>query len=662
MYRTAYRRLCLLAVAGALALSSAWAGGLNVLWDASSGATGYRLYYGTSPTTYATSVDVGNTTQTTLNGLTDCTTYYFAATAYNAGGESGYSNQASSWPRPVLSTALPASAEQGRSLSVVLAGTNFQAGSTIQLSNPNVTVSSVTINSCNQITLNLAVGATAAPGAVAISVTHANGLQGSAPSLFTVTAAVAPTVGSTTPTDGATGVAVNVQPTVTFSEPMLAASIGSTTVRLLDESGNAVSQAGGSPSLNGAGTVATIVPAANLQQGRHYRIQVVGGASGVRDLANLALGTTFTQATGFLTVDTTAPTISAVAASGVNGTSATIGWTTNEAATSQVFFRRNGETVYQQTALDTNNVTTHSVALTGLYPSTTYQYHVTSVDPAGNAATSTPDQTLTTTASPYAYLQFEAESGTLVSPVREQPGTDAFGGAFIDTPTGSGSGSATSPLGTATYGFLVPNAGTWRLWVRLQGISSTANAWFESIDGAARQAIAPSADNVWTWVAGRSYTLSTGLHSLELGGSERRARADRILLTDDPNFVPSEQPGSDVTPPASVTAFSATAGDASVTLGWTNPTATDFAQTVIRFRTDGKFPVSPVDGFAVTSAAGAPGSTGSFLHNALTNGTVYSYSAFALDASGNVADRATATATPVGAPQPPPPPQNLDVY
>jgi len=81
-----------------------------------------------------------------------------------------------------------------------------------------------------------------------------------------------------------------------------------------------------------------------------------------------------------------------------------------------------------------------------------------------------------------------------------------------------------------------------------------------------------------------------------------------------------------------------------VTLNWTNSSSPDFSQTIIRYRTDGKFPVSPVDGFAVVTKTGAPGSADSFVHTGLTNGTTYSYSAFALDTSGNVAPAAKASA------------------
>jgi phosphodiesterase/alkaline phosphatase D-like protein len=94
--------------------------------------------------------------------------------------------------------------------------------------------------------------------------------------------------------------------------------------------------------------------------------------------------------------DTTAPTISAVQATGISGTGATITWTTDEASDSQVEYGTT--TSYgSSTTLDTNPVTAHSVQLTGLMPGTLYHYRVKSKDAAGNLATSQ-NFTFTTTA------------------------------------------------------------------------------------------------------------------------------------------------------------------------------------------------------------------------------------------------------------------------
>jgi hypothetical protein len=625
------------------------AGTASLAWDPVGDAdlAGYRVYYGTSPTSYTQSVDVGNVLSTTISGLTDCTTYYFGVKAYDtAGNEStAYSNQVTGWSRPVVTSATPNVAEQGRTLSIVIAGNNFPAGAVPAFSNAGITVNSTTVNSCGQLTLSITVGNSAAVGASNMDVTDPDGVFGTGTALFTVQAQAAPTISSTTPADGATGISIAVHPTVTFSEAMLLTSITATNVKLLDNTGAVVPQAAGSPSM--AGNTATITPAANLNQGESYKIQVVGGAGGVLDLANHGLAATFTQATGFSTVaDTTAPTISAVNAGSVGATTANITWTTNEAADSQVFYRKAGTTAYQQTTIDTALVTSHTVALAGLEPSTSIEYYVRSADGAGNAAQSTPTSTFNTAANSFTYLRMEAEAGTLVSPVRTQTGASgAFGSSYIDTPAGTPTGSASSPAGTATFGVQIPTSGTWYVWVRMYGASTASDQWYESMNGGSRALIAPTTTGQWQWVEARSYTLTAGsLASFELGGREAQARADRVLITDDAAFVPTEQAVGDTTPPNADTGFNATGATAQVSLAWTNSTSSDFAQTVIRYRTDGKYPVSPVDGFAVVTKTGAPGSADSYVHTGLTNGTTYYYSAFAIDSSGNVSAKVTDSA------------------
>lgn len=58
---------------------------------------GYRVYYGTAPGNYTSSVDVSaNTTSQVISNLNPGTTYYFAVAAFNsAGDQSPYSNVAS---------------------------------------------------------------------------------------------------------------------------------------------------------------------------------------------------------------------------------------------------------------------------------------------------------------------------------------------------------------------------------------------------------------------------------------------------------------------------------------------------------------------------------------------------------------------------------------
>jgi hypothetical protein len=628
----------------------AFSGTVSLAWDpvADSDLAGYRVYYGTAPGNYTQSVDVGNVTSTTINGLTDCTTYYFGVKAYDTANNvsTNYSNEITGWARPLVQTATPAAAEQGRTLSVVITGTNFQAGAIAAFTKAGITVNSTTVNACGQVTANITITGAATAGLSSIEVTNTDGVYNTGTNLFTVLAAAAPTVSSTTPTNGATGISVAVRPTVLFSEPMIPSSVTTATVRLLDDTSTPVAQAVGSPSLSSDGLTATVTPAANLIQGESYRIQVIGGASGVMDLGLHPLAATFLQSTGFsTTADTTAPTITAVTSSSIAATSATITWTTNEAADSQVFFRKQGESAYQQTALDATKVTAHNVGLQGLSPSTTYEYYVRSADTAGNAATSTPISNFGTASTTFSYLRMEAEGGTIVAPMRNVgSASGAFGSSYVDTPAGTATGSATTPAGRTTFGVNIPTAGTWYLWVRMYAPDAATDSVFESVNGATRQSLIASATGQWVWMEGRSYTLATGLASIEISGREAQARVDRVLVTNDLGFVPTEQPVGDQTAPAADSSFTAAGATAQATLNWNNSTSSDYVQTIIRYRTDGNYPTSPVDGTAVVTKNGSPGAADSYIHTGLINGTTYYYSAFSVDSSGNVGPAARTSA------------------
>src|SRR3990172_3617815 len=87
------------------------------------------------------------------------------------------------------------------------------------------------------------------------------------------------------------------------------------------------------------------------------------------------------------TPDTTPPVISGVYASNVTQTSAVVNWTTNEASTSLVEYGTTTSYGFS-TTLDPTAETAHSVTLTGLSPSTVYNYRVKSTDASGNPSVS----------------------------------------------------------------------------------------------------------------------------------------------------------------------------------------------------------------------------------------------------------------------------------
>ncbi len=89
--------------------ATAGSGEVSLSWNAVAGATGYRVYYGTTPDMPAAtpSIDAGNATSSTVRDLTNGTAYYFAAAAYNSFGQGPNSNTMSATPAAPVVTEYP---------------------------------------------------------------------------------------------------------------------------------------------------------------------------------------------------------------------------------------------------------------------------------------------------------------------------------------------------------------------------------------------------------------------------------------------------------------------------------------------------------------------------------------------------------------------------
>jgi len=119
----------------------------------------------------------------------------------------------------------------------------------------------------------------------------------------------APTVSSQYPVDGATGISVNVNPYVVFSEAMDDAYIDSTTVLLKDYDTDVAVTA--TVDLGEAGTTAIIRPQTALSANGHYYVQVTTGALDMAGTAATAYATKANQDFYTSTADVTAPTVTA---------------------------------------------------------------------------------------------------------------------------------------------------------------------------------------------------------------------------------------------------------------------------------------------------------------------------------------------------------------
>jgi hypothetical protein len=171
-----------------LALSSLSAGSIDLEWSAVPGAVGYRLYHGTSPGHYDGFIEMGDQTRKTVQGLDDCTDWYFAVTSLGTQGESEFSTEVAGWPKPEVRAyfspvplapasgpaALPVT--QGHGFVIDVEGTNFSPDAQIRLEptpldaggDPLFLALSTDVLSCERMLIRAAV-APLAPGHRAMS-------------------------------------------------------------------------------------------------------------------------------------------------------------------------------------------------------------------------------------------------------------------------------------------------------------------------------------------------------------------------------------------------------------------------------------------------------------------------------------------------------------
>jgi len=153
------------------------------------------------------------------------------------------------------------------------------------------------------------------------------------------------------------------------------------------------------------------------------------------------------------------------------------------------------------------------------------------------------------------YKWIQAESGNLSSPLETALDPDASAGAYIWKSSGSGD-SATSD-GAAEYTIDIPTTGDYVIWGRVVAPDGGSDSFFTSIDGGEDLAWGVETGSVWTWdsVNGNEqdplvFNLAAGSHTLRISGREDGTKLDRLLITNDIAFVPSEENPDNVPPHA----------------------------------------------------------------------------------------------------------------
>jgi hypothetical protein len=165
------------------------------------------------------------------------------------------------------------------------------------------------------------------------------------------------------------------------------------------------------------------------------------------------------------------------------------------------------------------------------------------------SSTTVAAQTVSTTTTPStAYMLVEAEAGGLASPMIANSNTQAAKGKYTS--------SAVNSSGTATFTVYLPSAGLYTIWARVLAPSGAADSFYISVDGGAED-IFDAAEGKWSsswqWsqVNGRNggapltlnprtFNLSRGTHKIVFRAREQNAGLDRLIVTNDPSFTPSD--------------------------------------------------------------------------------------------------------------------------
>ena len=191
----------------------------------------------------------------------------------------------------------------------------------------------------------------------------------------------APGVSAFTPVDNATDIDSDSNLTIEFDQIVHAVDNKNITIKKTSDNSTVETIATISVKVSGSGTdTITINPSGNFAADEEYYVLIDDGAFVDASMLDYQ-GVWSTTAWSFTVAMDPAPGISAVTATDITSTGATITWTTDPASSSQVEYALTSELTDSDTTEEEDSetmVTSHSVNLTGLTACTTYYYKVIS--------------------------------------------------------------------------------------------------------------------------------------------------------------------------------------------------------------------------------------------------------------------------------------------
>jgi len=399
-----------------LATSTSWSDNANIwLYKKSDGA---RVLYGDAPDYGAHEYVVASATSTpiissiassttattaTITWITDqlasSTVYYGTTTAYGMSSTSDTLVTSHSIDVSSLSeyTLYHFYVESTNASSTVATSSDYTF-TTSDVTNPSVTGFDVEATSSSlTVNINTFTGSDSGSGVASYLVTETSttpsvgnaGWAGVAQTVYVfISDGIKTLYGWVKDVAGNISASLNDTVTVDSTSPVISVVASSTAENTAtitwttDESSNSLVQYGpttsyGSASSSVAVTTSHIINLASLSSGSSYNFRVISTDS----YGNTSTSSDYT----LTTVDSIAPVISSIATSTTN-TTAVITWTTDELATSTVYYGTSSS--YGLASSSDTAVTSHSMTLSSLSASTTYNFMIEATDQSGNTSTS----------------------------------------------------------------------------------------------------------------------------------------------------------------------------------------------------------------------------------------------------------------------------------
>jgi hypothetical protein len=126
----------------------------------------------------------------------------------------------------------------------------------------------------------------------------------------------------------------------------------------------------------------------------------------------------------------------------------------------------------------------------------------------------------------------------------------AFGGQYVRT--------LSANAGTDAFTFTAPSDGTYYVWGRVRAVDEVHDSFYVKMDSGSEDVydVVTSWGTSWQWTRlngrngtstprtlnPRTFSLSAGSHTLTFRGREADTWLDRVIVTNDGSFVPTEAP------------------------------------------------------------------------------------------------------------------------